>query len=98
MRMRYEAGVEEEFEAACGLLVDKLVRWATEQGLPVDPFMAEAASDYRHRADRRRSARVVGATALDDSLDAVDAAEERYPEAMADPNRLRACRRNSRSC
>ncbi|WP_338778225.1 hypothetical protein [Streptomyces sp. DG1A-41] len=48
--MRFEAGAEEEFEAACGLLVDRLVRWAGEQGLPVDGFMAEAALDYRHRA------------------------------------------------
>lgn len=46
MRMRFEAGAEEEFEAACGLLV----RWAGEQGLPVDGFLAEAALDYRHRA------------------------------------------------
>lgn len=50
MRMRFEAGAEEEFEAACGLLIDRLVRWAGEQGLPVDGFMAEAALDYRHRA------------------------------------------------
>ncbi|KUN05808.1 hypothetical protein [Streptomyces canus] len=48
--MRFEAGAEEEFEAACGLLVDRLVRWAGQQGLPVDGFMAEAALDYRHRA------------------------------------------------
>ncbi|MFF4034538.1 hypothetical protein ACFYZ2_33185 [Streptomyces sviceus] len=48
--MRCEAGAEEEFEAACGLLVDRLVRWAAEQGTPVDAFMAEAALDYRHRA------------------------------------------------
>jgi hypothetical protein len=50
MRMRFEAGAEEEFEAACGLLVDRLVRWAGEQGLPVGGFLAEAALDYRHRA------------------------------------------------
>jgi hypothetical protein len=50
MRMRFEAGAEEEFEAACGLLVARLVRWAGEQGLLVDGFMAEAALDYRHRA------------------------------------------------
>jgi hypothetical protein len=50
MRMRFEAGAEEEFEAACGLLVDRLVRWAGRQGLTVDGFMAEAALDYRHRA------------------------------------------------
>lgn len=50
MRMRFEARAEEEFEAACGLLVDRLVRWAGEQGLPVDGFLAETALDYRHRA------------------------------------------------
>ncbi|MYX25188.1 hypothetical protein GTY75_00615 [Streptomyces sp. SID8381] len=50
MRMRFEPEAEEEFEAACGLLVDRLVRWAGEQGLPVDGFTAEAALDYRHRA------------------------------------------------
>lgn len=134
MRMRYEAGAEEEFEAACGLLVDRLVRWAAEQGLPVDAFMAEAALDYRHRATAdgrlalweprhveelllswlpqqvtelpgeergdgpgtlRALLRFLHAVqladprgpALDDSLCAVDAAEERYPESMADRNR-----------
>ncbi|MFE7278664.1 hypothetical protein [Streptomyces sp. NPDC057623] len=50
MRMRCEAGAEDEFEAACGLLVDRLVRWAGDQGTPVDAFMVEAALDYRHRA------------------------------------------------
>jgi hypothetical protein len=50
MRMRFEAGAEDEFEAACGLLVDRLVRWAGEEGLPVDGFLAEAALEYRHRA------------------------------------------------
>ncbi|WP_329052442.1 hypothetical protein OG873_23650 [Streptomyces violaceus] len=50
MRMRCEAGAEDEFEATCGLLVDRLVRWSGEQGTPVDAFMAEAALDYRHRA------------------------------------------------
>lgn len=50
MRMRCEPEAEEEFETACGLLVDRLVRWAGEQGLPVDGFTAEAALDYRHRA------------------------------------------------
>jgi hypothetical protein len=50
MRMRFEAGAEDEFDAACGLLVDRLVRWAGEQVLPVDGFLAEAALDYRHRA------------------------------------------------
>ncbi|PWE11241.1 hypothetical protein DD630_17815 [Streptomyces sp. BSE7F] len=47
--MRFEPEAEEEFEAACGLLVDRLVRWAGEQGLPVDGFTAETALDYRHR-------------------------------------------------
>lgn len=50
MRMRYEAGAGEEFEAACGLLIDRLVRWAGEQGLSADGFLVEAALDYRHRA------------------------------------------------
>ncbi|MGW5973714.1 hypothetical protein [Streptomyces sp. NPDC055186] len=50
MRMRFEAEAEEEFEAACALLVDRLVRWAGEQGLPVDGFLAEAALEYRHQA------------------------------------------------
>ncbi|WP_405652676.1 hypothetical protein [Streptomyces sp. NBC_00019] len=48
--MRCEAGAEEEFEAACGLLIDRLVRWAGEQGLQVDGFLVEVALDYRHRA------------------------------------------------
>ncbi|GAA2636943.1 hypothetical protein [Streptomyces vastus] len=50
MRTRFESEAEDEFEAACGLLVDRLVRWAGEQGLPVDGFTAETALDYRHRA------------------------------------------------
>lgn len=50
MRMRFDAGAEEEYEAARGLLVDRLVRWAGKQGLPVDGFLAEAALDYRHGA------------------------------------------------
>lgn len=50
MRMRFEAGAEDEFEAACGLLVGRLVRWAGDQGLSVDGFLAEAALEYRHRA------------------------------------------------
>jgi hypothetical protein len=50
MRMRFEPEAEEEFEAACGLLVDHLVRWAEDQGLPVDGFTAETVLDYRHRA------------------------------------------------
>ncbi|QFQ99443.1 hypothetical protein F9278_28520 [Streptomyces phaeolivaceus] len=132
--MRYEAGAEEEFEAACGLLVDRLVRWAGGQGTPVDAFMAEAALDYRHRATvdgrlglweprhveelllhwfpqqvtefpgeepgdgpgtLRTLLRFLHAVrladprgpALDGSLGAVDAAEEWYPEAMADRDR-----------
>ncbi|MET9088326.1 hypothetical protein ABZX77_41675 [Streptomyces sp. NPDC004237] len=50
MRMRFEPEAEEEFEAACGLLVDRLARWAGGQALPVDGFTAERALDYRHRA------------------------------------------------
>ncbi|MFE0091651.1 hypothetical protein [Streptomyces sp. NPDC058991] len=52
MRMRWEPEAEEEFEAARGLLVDRLVRWAGEQGPPVDGYMAETALDYRHLATR----------------------------------------------
>ncbi|MFD3804865.1 hypothetical protein ACFWTC_14810 [Streptomyces sp. NPDC058619] len=48
--MRFESEAEEEFEAACGLLVDRLVRWGGEHGLPVDGFTAETVLDYRHRA------------------------------------------------
>ncbi|MFI8305375.1 hypothetical protein ACIF80_18395 [Streptomyces sp. NPDC085927] len=48
--MRIEPEADEDFEAACGLLVDRLVRWAGEQGLPVDAFLAEATLEYRHRA------------------------------------------------
>ncbi|MBT2470966.1 hypothetical protein J7E97_24670 [Streptomyces sp. ISL-66] len=48
--MRFEVEAEEEFEAARGLLVDRLVRWGGEQGLPVDGFTAETVLDYRHRA------------------------------------------------
>ncbi|MEU9918682.1 hypothetical protein [Streptomyces sp. NPDC051001] len=48
--MRCEAGAEEEFEAARGLLIDRLIRWAGEQGLPVDEFLVEVALGYRHRA------------------------------------------------
>ncbi|MEU8521963.1 hypothetical protein [Streptomyces sp. NBC_01216] len=50
MRMRFEAEAEEEFEAGRELLVDRLIRWAGEQELPVDGFTAEAALEYRHRA------------------------------------------------
>jgi hypothetical protein len=50
MRMRFEAGAEEEFEAGRGLLVGRLDRWAAERGLPVDGFLAEAMLEYRHRA------------------------------------------------
>lgn len=50
MRMRFEPEAEEEFEAARGLLADRLVRWAGEQGLPVDGCMVETVLDYRHLA------------------------------------------------
>ncbi|MGW1887701.1 hypothetical protein [Streptomyces sp. NPDC001970] len=52
MRMFFEpegSEAEDEFEAACSLLVDRLQRWAREEGLDVDPFVVEAALDYRHR-------------------------------------------------
>ncbi|MCH0539838.1 hypothetical protein I3F58_09725 [Streptomyces sp. MUM 203J] len=47
--MRFEPEAEEEFEAASGLLVDRLFRWAGDQGLPMDGFTAEAVLGYRHR-------------------------------------------------
>ncbi|MFD4259703.1 hypothetical protein ACFWR9_19275 [Streptomyces sp. NPDC058534] len=50
MRMRFELDAEDEFEAACALLVGRVVRWAREHGLPVDGFTAETMLDYRHRA------------------------------------------------
>ncbi|MFI9547482.1 hypothetical protein ACIHAR_26750 [Streptomyces sp. NPDC052016] len=50
MRMRFDPEAEEEFEAACGMLIDRLVQWAGEQGLSVDGFTAETVLDYRHRA------------------------------------------------
>ncbi|WP_228390517.1 hypothetical protein [Streptomyces smaragdinus] len=46
--MTFEADAGEEFEAGCELFVDRLVRWAEEQRLPVDAFLAEAALEYRH--------------------------------------------------
>ncbi|WP_351236458.1 hypothetical protein [Streptomyces sp. NPDC002133] len=52
MRMFFEPEdpeAEDEFEAACSLLVDRFQRWAREEGLDVDPFVVEAALDYRHR-------------------------------------------------
>ncbi|TDC26122.1 hypothetical protein E1265_05100 [Streptomyces sp. 8K308] len=48
--MRFEAGAEEEYEAARRLFVDRLLRWAGERDMPVDEPLAEAALDYRHRA------------------------------------------------
>ncbi|MEV7238801.1 hypothetical protein AB0N06_34280 [Streptomyces sp. NPDC051020] len=39
----------EEYEAACSLLIHRMGQWARERGESVDPFVVEAALDYRHR-------------------------------------------------
>lgn len=52
MRMFFEPEEEGTYEATRGLLVDRFQRWAREKGLDADPFIAEAALDYRHRGTR----------------------------------------------
>lgn len=48
MRMIFNPAEENEYEAACGLLVHRFDRWARENGIDADPFVAEAALEYRH--------------------------------------------------
>lgn len=48
MRMIFNPAEEHEYEAACGLLVHRFDRWAGENGFDADPFVAEAALEYRH--------------------------------------------------
>lgn len=48
MRTFFEPEQREEFEAAQELMVRRFAVWAERQGLPVDPWVAEAAWDYRH--------------------------------------------------
>lgn len=50
MRTFFEPEQQEEFEAAQELMVRRFVVWAEQQGLPADPWVAEAAWDYRHAA------------------------------------------------
>ncbi|MGW1026410.1 hypothetical protein ACWD4J_22410 [Streptomyces sp. NPDC002577] len=46
--MIFNPAEEHEYEAACGLLVHRFDRWAGENGFDADPFVAEAALEYRH--------------------------------------------------
>ncbi|MEV0492810.1 hypothetical protein [Streptomyces atratus] len=46
--MIFNPAEENEYEAACGLLVHRFDRWAGENGIDADPFVAEAALEYRH--------------------------------------------------
>ncbi|WP_406385270.1 hypothetical protein [Streptomyces sp. NBC_01618] len=39
----------EEYEAARSLLIHRMGQWARERGESMDPFVVEAALDYRHR-------------------------------------------------
>jgi hypothetical protein len=48
MRMFFEPGEDDEYEATRDLLVHRFRQWAREEGLDADPFTAEAALDYRH--------------------------------------------------
>ncbi|MER5184438.1 hypothetical protein ABT009_40010 [Streptomyces sp. NPDC002896] len=46
--MIFNPAEENEYEAACELLVHRFDRWAKENGIDADPFAAEAALEYRH--------------------------------------------------
>ncbi|WP_326792218.1 hypothetical protein OHA79_16340 [Streptomyces sp. NBC_00841] len=46
--MIFNPAEENEYEAACDLLVHRFDRWARENGIDADPFVAEAALEYRH--------------------------------------------------
>lgn len=48
MRMIFNPAEENEYEAVCGLLVHRFEQWAWENGIHADPFVVEAALDYRH--------------------------------------------------
>ncbi|MGW2207671.1 hypothetical protein [Streptomyces sp. NPDC001774] len=48
MRTFFEPEQQEEFKAAQELMVRRFAAWAGQQGLPADPWVAEAAWDYRH--------------------------------------------------
>ncbi|MEU0833594.1 hypothetical protein [Streptomyces sp. NPDC005969] len=46
--MIFNPAEENEYEAACDLFVHRFDRWARENGIDADPFVAEAALEYRH--------------------------------------------------
>ncbi|WP_369250382.1 hypothetical protein [Streptomyces sp. R41] len=46
--MIFNPAEENEYEAVRGLLVHRFERWAWENGIDADPFVVEAALDYRH--------------------------------------------------
>ncbi|MFF3468737.1 hypothetical protein [Streptomyces sp. NPDC002619] len=46
--MIFNPAEENEYEAVCGLLVHRFEQWARENGIDADPFVVEAALDYRH--------------------------------------------------
>lgn len=48
MRTHFEPTESEAFEAAKGLLVRRCVAWADQWQLTVDPFVLDAALDFRH--------------------------------------------------
>ncbi|GAA3479048.1 hypothetical protein GCM10018966_035780 [Streptomyces yanii] len=48
MRMIFDPAEENEYAAACDLLVHRFDRWARENGIDADPFVVEAALEYRH--------------------------------------------------
>ncbi|MEU9214505.1 hypothetical protein AB0D27_43240 [Streptomyces sp. NPDC048415] len=46
--MIFNPAEENEYEAVCALLVRRFEQWAWENGIDADPFVVEAALDYRH--------------------------------------------------
>lgn len=48
MRMIFNPAEENEYQAVRGLLVHRFEQWARENGIDADPFVVEAALDYRH--------------------------------------------------
>ncbi|WP_189192557.1 hypothetical protein [Streptomyces albiflavescens] len=46
--MIFNPAEENEYEAVRGLLVRRFERWARENGIDADPYVVEAALDYRH--------------------------------------------------
>ncbi|MEU5477662.1 hypothetical protein [Streptomyces mirabilis] len=46
--MIFNPAEENEYQAVRGLLVHRFEQWARENGIDADPFVVEAALDYRH--------------------------------------------------